>query len=136
MVIDASALLAILLDEPARARIEAAIAADTLRLVSSVSKLSAALKLTERHGPDAPARLDRLLSEINASVVPFDEPQADMAASAFARYGLGQHAAALDWSACAAYALAVSEAEPLLFAGGGLAQTNVEGVIGKKALTP
>jgi uncharacterized protein with PIN domain len=71
MVIDASALLAILLDEPARARIEAAIAANTLRLVSSVSKLSAALKLTGRHGPDAPARLDRLLSEINASVVPW-----------------------------------------------------------------
>ena len=127
MVIDASALLAILFDEPERGRVEMAIAADTLRLVSSVSKLSAALKLTERRGPDAPARLDRLLSEINATVVPFDEPQADLARAAFDRYGAGRHVAALDWSACAAYALAQSEAESLLFAGGGLGQTDVEG---------
>lgn len=119
-------MLAILFDEPERARMEEAIAADPLRLVSSVSKLSAALALTQRHGPDAPARLDRLLSEINATVVPFDEPQADLASAAFARYGLGRHAAALDWPACASYALAVSEAESLLFAGGGLAQTDAE----------
>jgi ribonuclease VapC len=127
MVLDASALLAILFDEPERARMETAIAADPLRLVSSVSKFAAALALTQRHGPDAPARLDRLLSEINASIVPFDEPQADIAALAFARYGRDRHSAALDWSACAAYALAVSEVESLLFAGGGLGQTDVDG---------
>jgi ribonuclease VapC len=126
MVLDASALLAILFDEPERARMEEAIAADPLRLVSSVSKLSAALALTQRHGPDAPARLDRLLSEIGATVIAFDEPQADMAAKAFARYGRGRHPAALDWPACAAYALSISEAESLLFAGGGLAQTDAE----------
>lgn len=126
MVLDASALLAILFDEPERARMEQAIAADPLRLISSVSKLSAALALIARHGPEAPARLDRLLSEINASVVAFDEPQAQIAASAFARYGRGRHAASLDWSSCAAYALATSEAESLLFAGEGLSQTDAE----------
>lgn len=126
MVLDASALLAILFDEPERARMEEAIAADPLRLVSSVSKLSAALALTQRHGPDAPARLDRLLSEIKATMVPFDEPQADLAAKAFARYGRGRHAANLDWSACAAYALSVAEAESILFAGAGLAETDAE----------
>ena len=93
MVLDSSALLAILFDEPERARMEQAIAADPLRLVSSVSKLAAALALIARHGPDAPARLDRLLSEIGASVVAFDEPQAELAASAFARYGRGRHPA-------------------------------------------
>ena len=128
MVIDASALLAILFDEPERAGIEEAIAADPLRLVSALSKLSTAFALTQRHGPEAPARLDRLLSEINASVMPFDEPQADLAAKAFARYGPGRHVAALDWSACAAYALAQSEAESLLFAGGGLGETDAEAV--------
>jgi ribonuclease VapC len=127
MVLDASALLAILFDEPERARMEEAIAADPLRLISSVSKLAAALALTQRHGPDAPARLDRLLSEIKATIVAFDEPQADLAAIAFARYGRGRHPAALDWSACAAYALSVAEAESLLFASGGLGQTDVEG---------
>ncbi len=84
MVLDASALLAILFDEPERARMEQAIAADPLRLVSSVSKLAAALALIGRHGPDAPARLDRLLSEIGASVLAFDEAQAELAATAFA----------------------------------------------------
>ncbi len=127
MVIDATALLAILFDEPERARMEEAIAADPLRLVSAATKLAAALALTQRHGPDAPARLDRLLSEIGASVVPFDEPQADLATAAFARYGQGRHPANLDWSACAAYALAAAEAESLLFAGGGLGQTDAEG---------
>src|SRR5262245_57255952 len=124
MVLDASALLAILFDEPERARMEQAIAADPLRLVSSVSKLSAALALIARHGPDASTRLDRILSEIGATIVAFDEPQADIAAGAFARYGRGRHPASLDWSACAAYALSVAEAESLLFAGGGLAQTD------------
>jgi len=126
MVIDASALLAILFDEPERDRMERVIAADTLRLVSSVSKFSASIALTKRHGPDACARLDRLLSEISATVVTFDAPQADIARAAFARYGAGRDVAALDWSACAAYALAMSEAESLLFAGGGLGQTDVE----------
>ena len=107
---------------------EAAIAADPLRLVSCASKLSAALTLTERHGPDAPARLDRLLSEINASVVPFDEPQADIAASglralwpraAMPLRSTGRPARLTRWRS--------SEAEPLLFAGGGLAETDAEG---------
>ncbi len=126
MVLDASALLAILFDEPERARMEEAIAADPLRLVSGVSKRAAALALIGRHGPDAPARLDRLLSEIGASVLAFDEPQAELAATAFARYGRGRHPASLDWAACAAYALSISEAESLLFAGGGLGETDAE----------
>lgn len=126
MVIDATALLAILFDEPERARMEEAIAADPLRLVSTVTKFAAALALTQRHGPEAPARLDRLLSEIRATIVAFDEPQADIASVAFARYGRDRHEASLDWSACAAYALSISEAESLLFAGGGLANTDVE----------
>ena len=52
--------------------------------------------------------------------------QADIATAAFARYGRGRHEAALDWSSCAAYALSISEAESLLFAGGGLGSTDVE----------
>ena len=126
VVLDATALLAILFDEPERPRMEEAIDADPLRLVSALSKLSAALALTQRHGPDAPARLDRLLSEIKATIAPFDEPQADLASAAFARFGQGRHAAALDWSACAAYALAIAEAESLLFVGRGLGETDVE----------
>jgi hypothetical protein len=56
------------------------------------------------------------------------EPNPPLARDAFVRFGEGRHPAALDLAACAAYALAVSEAEPLLFAGGGWKMRDVEGV--------
>jgi ribonuclease VapC len=128
MVIDASALLAILADRPERRALEAAIAADPVRLVSAVTRLAAQIAMTGRHGPDGALRLDQLLTEIGAVIAPFDESQGTLARDAFARFGEGRHPAALDLAACAAYALSVSEAEPLLHAGGGWGMTDVETV--------
>lgn len=127
MVIDASALLAILADRPERRALEAAIAADPVRLVSAVTRLAAQTAMIARHGPDGALRLDQLLTEIGATVAAFDEPQGALAREAFVRFGEGRHPAALDLAACAAYALSVSEAEPLLFSGGGWRMTDVEG---------
>lgn len=126
MVIDSSALIAILLDEPERPSYERAIAADALRLVSAVTKLEAGMVMVGRYGPDGGARLDRLLAEISATIFPFDEHQADIARAAFARYGRGRHKAGLNFGDCAAYALAIAEAEPLLFKGTDFGATDVE----------
>lgn len=128
MVIDGSALLAILADRPERRALEAAIAADPVRHVSAVTRLSAQIAMIARHGPDGALRLEQLLTEIGATIAPFDDAQGALARDVFVRFGEGRHPAALDLAACAAYALAVSEAEPLLHAGGGWRMTDVDGV--------
>jgi ribonuclease VapC len=66
------------------------------------------------------------LREIAATIVPFDEHQADIARDAFARYGRGRHPAGLNFGDCAAYALAMAEAEPLLFKGTDFGATDVQ----------
>jgi ribonuclease VapC len=124
MVIDSSALIAILFDEPDRLALERAIEADPARLVSSVTKLEAGMVMIGQRGSAQP--LDRLLAKISSTIVPFDEQQADIARDAFARYGKGRHRAALNFGDCAAYALAMAEAEPLLFKGTDFGDTDVE----------
>ena len=111
MVIDTSALIALLRLEPEADAFAQAIEADPRRLVSAVA---------------AAADLDALIATIAPIVVPFDDHQADIARDAFARYGKGRHKAALNFGDCAAYALAVSEAEPLLFKGADFGVTDVE----------
>lgn len=126
MVIDTSVLIAILFDEAGRRAFEEAIDRDPVRLVSAMSKLEAGMVMVGRHGPEGGARLVRLLTEIAAVIVPFDDHQADIALNAFARYGKGRHPVALNFGDCAVYALAVSEAEPLLFKGTDFGVTDVE----------
>jgi ribonuclease VapC len=83
--------------------------------------------VTVGQGDVAAARdLDDLLAELGIIVIPFDSHQADIARDAFARYGKGRHPAALNFGDCAAYALAIAEAEPLLFKGTDFGATDVE----------
>jgi ribonuclease VapC len=126
MVIDSSGLIAMLMDEPERRSFERAIAEDTVRLVSTVTKLESGIVMVGRQGKPGGLRLNRLLTEISATIIPFDEAQADIAREAFARYGKGRHRAGLNFGDCAAYALAVAEAEPLLFKGTDFGATDVE----------
>ena len=81
-----------------------------------------------RSDADAADDVDDLLTELRVTVVPFDAHQADIARGAFARFGKGRHKAGLNFGDCAAYALAVSEGEPLLFKGGDFSRE-----IGEKA---
>jgi len=124
MVIDSSALIAILFDEPERLELESVINADSLRLISAVTKLEAGMVMVGQRGSAEP--LDRLLATISARIIPFDDHQADIAREAFTRYGKGRHKAGLNFGDCAAYALAVAEAEPLLFKGTDFSATDVE----------
>jgi ribonuclease VapC len=128
MVIDSSALLAILLGEPDREGFQRAIEAADLRLVSAMTKLEAGLVMIGRYGPAGGEELDALLRDIAVSIVPFDDRQATIAREAFVRYGKGRHRAGLNFGDCAAYALAIAEAEPLLFKGTDFGATDVETV--------
>lgn len=125
MVIDTSVTIAILRNEPEASEFRSMIAAAPVRLASAISKLEASMVVLGRRGPLGLAELDRLYAEFIITFVPFDEEQADIARDPFARYGKGWHRAGLSFGDCAAYALAMAEAEPLLFKGTDFAATDV-----------
>src|SRR3954451_337951 len=125
MVIDSSALIAILLGEPDRERFKRAISAADVRLVSPVTKLGTSLVAIARLGREGAAELDAVLRDLAATIVSFDDHQAEIARDAFDRYGKGRHRAGLNFGDCAAYGLAIAEAEPLLFKGTDFGATDV-----------
>jgi len=126
MVIDSSVLIAILFGEPDREPFKRAIDAAPTRLVSAMTKLESGLVMVGRFGPEGGRQLDGLLRDIAASIVPFTDHHADIARDAFVRYGKGRHKAGLNFGDCASYALAIAEAEPLLFKGTDFGSTDVE----------
>jgi ribonuclease VapC len=126
MVIDSSAIVAILHREPERQAFLTAILNGSPRLVSAVTKLEIGMVAVGHRGPGAAGVVDALLRDLGIQVVPFDDQQADLAREAFPRYGKGRHRARLNFGDCAAYALAIAEAEALLFKGTDFGATDVE----------
>lgn len=125
MVIDTSALIALLGMEPEAARLAAAIEADGTRLISAASILEAAVVIESRYGPDGGRELDLLLAKAGLSVEPVTAQQAEIAREAWRRFGKGRHPASLNFGDCFSYALARVTGEPLLFKGTDFPQTDV-----------
>jgi ribonuclease VapC len=125
MVIDTSVLVAILLDEPERDTFLRAIEATSSRLISAMSKLETGIVMVARKSSAAASEVDVLITKLSATIIPFDDHQADITRDAFARFGKGRHRAGLNFGDCAAYALAMAEAEPLLFKGTDFGATDV-----------
>jgi len=126
MVIDTSAVLAWLKQEPERGRIVAALEAHPICRISAVSVLEAHIVVRAREHPAMLGKLERFLEEIGAVVMPFDAQQARLADVAFQRYGKGQgHPAQLNLGDCAVYALAEAVGEPLLFVGDDFSRTDI-----------
>ncbi len=126
MVIDTSAIMAILTCEPTADRLVAAVEADATRLVSAATVVEAALVLLGRYGEAGEPQLDRLLRGIGAEIVPVGEEQANLARDAALRFGRGRHPAGLNFGDCFSYALSVARDEPLLFVGDDFSQTDVK----------
>lgn len=126
MVIDTSAIIAVLRNEPSADRLIAAVEADHTRLVSAATVVEASLVILGRYGEAGDPQLDRLLRGIGAEVVPVGEEQVVLARDAALRFGRGRHEAALNFGDCFSYALAVARGEPLLFVGDDFAKTDVE----------
>lgn len=125
MVIDSSALLAILLSEPAAERIEQAINDDPVRFVSGVSVLEASIVVESRYGPIGSRELDLLLHNAAIEVAPLTPEQVDWARYAARVFGRGRHPAQLNWGECFSYALARVSGEPLLFQGKRFTETDI-----------
>lgn len=131
MVIDSSALLAILQDEPERRALLEAIEGADRRCLSVVNLVEASIVLEARRGPTAARFLDTLVERAGIDVVGVDREQGELARRAFARFGKGRHSAGLNFGDCFAYALAQAFGDSLLFKGGDFSQTDV-----KPALQP
>lgn len=126
MVIDTSALVAIMTAEPSADRLVVAVESESHRLVSAATVVEASLVLLGRYGDGGDAQLDRLLRSIGAEVVPVGEEQVTLARDAALRFGKGRHPAALNFGDCFSYALSVARREPLLFVGDNFSKTDVE----------
>lgn len=126
MVIDTSALIAIIKRESVADRLVAAVDADAIRLVSAGTVIETSLVLLGRYGESGDSLLDRLLREIRVEIVSVDNEQVTLARDAALRFGRGRHEAALNFGDCFSYALAIARAEPLLFVGDDFAKTDVE----------
>lgn len=128
MTLDTSAIIAILRDEPERAEFLKLIEDDPHCIISTVSLLEASMVLESRDPVDAPTQLDLFVQRASIEVVPFNREQLMIARVAFRRFGKGRHPAGLNFGDCAAYALAESSGEPLLFKGSDFQATDVHRV--------
>ena len=125
MVIDTSALLAILLGEPGHEQINERIVADSRRLISASTVVETGIVLHGRRAAKNAPFLDVFLHEAGIEIVPVDGVQARTAIDAFRRFGKGRHPAGLNFGDCFAYALATTSGEPLLFKGLDFAATDI-----------
>jgi ribonuclease VapC len=128
MVLDTSALLAILLDEPESEDIRNAIEADATRLLSAASLLETAMVIEARFGESGGRELDLLLSRGAIEIVAFDREQARHARLAYREWGKGRHPAGLNFGDCFSYALSKTSGEPLCFKGKDFARTDIHRV--------
>lgn len=125
MVIDTSALLAILQDEPERRAFNLLIEHAESRLLSAVSFVEASIVIASRFGAEGLQSLDLFLSRAGVELVEVDAEQAHAARDAFLRFGRGRHPAGFNFGDCFSYALATVNGEPLLCKGDDFRRTNV-----------
>jgi ribonuclease VapC len=125
MVIDTSALLAILLDEPERRAFNEMIESAGTRSVTVATFVEASIVIESRFGAEGLRDLDTFVDRAGIELVPLDTEQAYAARRGFARFGKGRHPAGLNYGDCFAYALATVRGEPLLFKGTDFSQTDV-----------
>lgn len=129
MVIDTSALLAILQDEPERRAFNEAIEAAAHPAMSTATLVEASIVIEARYGAEGLRDLDQFLATAKIEFVPVDIEQAHAARRAFSEFGLGRHPAGLNYGDCFSYALAKVLGAPLLFKGGDFSETDVARVV-------
>jgi ribonuclease VapC len=125
MVVDTSAILAILQQEPDAEDFARRIEAAETRLISTGTVVETGLVVASRRGKPGAGEFDNFLLRGGFEVVPFDAEQATIAREAYRRFGKGRHPAGLNFGDCFAYALAKVQGEPLLFKGKEFAQTDI-----------
>jgi ribonuclease VapC len=125
MILDTSAVIAILAGEADAGHYASLIEQDPTPRIGAPAVLEASIVLTRWFGEAAEPALDAFVRESGAEIVPFDLPQLRAAQEAYRRFGKGRHPAGLNFGDCMSYALARVCVEPLLYKGGGFARTDI-----------
>ena len=129
MVIDTSAVLAILLNEPERDTFVDALTQDPVRLMSAVNALEATLVIEARKRESGGLECDLLLQRAKVDIVSFTQEHMEEAREGWRKFGKGNHPAGLNFCDCCAYALSRASGEPLLFKGSDFERTDVRAAI-------
>jgi ribonuclease VapC len=126
MILDTSALLAVLLNEPEASLFASVIENANVVRISAASYVEAAIYV-DRNGDEVRrAMLDTFLGEFSIRIEPVTAEQAILARQAFVLFGKGRHKAGLNFGDCFSYALAKAYREPVLFKGGDFGYTDLE----------
>jgi len=125
IVVDTSAVLAILFKESEAGAFRAAIEAAEGTMVSAATRVETAMVIEGRHGDVGRVLLEAFWRAAEIETAPVTQAQAVIAIEAFRRFGRGRHRAALNLGDCFAYALAKSIPRPLLYKGQHFAQTDI-----------
>ena len=125
MILDTSAIVAVILGQAEAAVLTRALLADAPSAVGAPTLAAAALVLQARLGPRGLADLHGFLVEFDVHAIPFGDEHWRQAGAAFARYGKGRHAAGLNFGDCLTYAVAKLSGLPLLCVGGDFPQTDL-----------
>src|SRR5881409_529408 len=126
VVIDTSAVLAILLGEPERGKFLQLLSESETRLLSAANALETEMVVESRRGEAAGRELDLFLHRTKIEIVAVDEEQFSIARFAWRKFGKGRHPAALNFGDCFTYALARVSGEPVLAKGQDFALTDIE----------
>jgi ribonuclease VapC len=130
MIVDTSAIVAILRDEPEAASCAEAIVGAKNRRVSAVNYVEAAAVIDGSRNPITSRRFDELFREAGLRIEPVTEAQARIAREAYRDFGKGSgHAASLNFGDCFAYALAKAMGEPILSKGNDFRHTDLTSVL-------
>lgn len=129
MVLDSSAVIALLLDEQDADSLRMAIADADTRLISAATLVEASLVIESRFGETGGRELDLLINRLGVEIVSVDADQVNEARRAWRRFGRGRHPAGLNYGDLFSYALARTTGQPLLFKGDDFARTDVGRVI-------
>jgi len=128
VLLDSSALVALMMDERPAHAVFAALTAAPTRAIGAPTLVETAMVLAGRRvtgSPSAAADLALIMSRFEVAVLPFTQDHWPMAWAAFLRYGKGRHPAGLNFGDCLTYAVAKLSGMPLLCLGGDFAQTDL-----------
>ncbi len=129
MVVDTSAVVAVLLGEPETAYFVRALADAPKKTISAFNALECAIVIEAKKGEAGGRELDLLLHRAQIEIIVLNGDQVELARTAWRKYGKGNHSAGLNIGDCCAYALAKYSGEPLLFKGKDFSQTDIQAVL-------
>ena len=129
MVVDTSAVIAILCGEPETESFVRVLADDAKKMISAFNALESAVVIEAKKGESGGRELDLLLHRARIEIVSLNSEHVELALTAWRKYGKGNHPAGLNIGDCCAYALAKYSGEPLLFKGKDFSQTDIHPVI-------